>query len=130
MGRGLDYLYQPIPNEHAPTNEQAQQFLSFVRDPHHWPVLVHCADGIGRASTMAALARYSMDGWSMADAMHEARYYRPFHFPMFGEQRRWLNGWKERVASAEPVKEVAKEVAKEVTKEAAKEAASETAVNT
>lgn len=110
-GLGMDYLYLPIPNEHAPTDEQAHQFLAFVRDPHHWPVLVHCADGIGRASTMAALARYSMDGWNMSDAMHEARYYRPFHFPMFGEQRRWLNGWQERFASGEP--EPSKEVASE-----------------
>lgn len=99
--RGVVSLHLPIKNEHAPTDEQAREFLAFVRDPGHWPVLVHCKDGIGRASTMAALARYSIDGWPMSRALDEARKYRPLQFPMFGEQRRWLNHWKARFAAGE-----------------------------
>jgi protein tyrosine phosphatase (PTP) superfamily phosphohydrolase (DUF442 family) len=91
--KGVAYLHLSLPNEHAPTDEQAQQFLAFVKDSSHWPALVHCKDGIGRASTMVALARYSIDGWSMDKAMHEARKYRPFNFPMFGRQKRWLERW-------------------------------------
>jgi protein tyrosine phosphatase (PTP) superfamily phosphohydrolase (DUF442 family) len=98
---GMDYLSLPIPNDHAPTDEQARTFLAFVREPSHWPALVHCKDGIGRASTMAALARYAIDGWSMGDALHEARDYRPFHFWMFGEQRNWLNRWQDRSRAGE-----------------------------
>lgn len=93
--KGVDYLHLRLPNEHAPTDEQAKQFLAFVRDPSHWPVLVHCKDGIGRAATMTALVRYSIDGWSMDKAMHEARKYRPFHFPMFGRQKSWLGRWSD-----------------------------------
>lgn len=99
--RGVVYLHLGIKNEHAPTDTQAREFLAFVRDSSHWPVLVHCKDGIGRASTMAALARYSIDGWPMSHAMQEARRYRPFHFPMFGGQRRWLNHWKDQSAAGE-----------------------------
>jgi protein tyrosine phosphatase (PTP) superfamily phosphohydrolase (DUF442 family) len=93
--KGITYLHLSLPNEHAPTDEQAQKFLTFVGDSSHWPVLVHCKDGIGRASTMVALVRYSVDGWSMSKAMHEARKYRPFSFPMFGRQREWLTRWSD-----------------------------------
>src|SRR5688500_14840644 len=30
--KGVAYLHLKLPNEHAPTTEQAQQFLEFVRD--------------------------------------------------------------------------------------------------
>jgi atypical dual specificity phosphatase len=97
---GLKYLYLPVPDYHAPTDEQGRTFLQFVRNPDNWPVLVHCEAGIGRAGTMAALARYAIDGWSMSDALREARNYRPLKFRVFGEQRRWLNRWKDRFEPA------------------------------
>lgn len=99
--KGIAYLHLRIRDEDAPTDAQAREFLAFVRDPFHWPALVHCKDGIGRASTMAALARYAIDGWSMSAALHEARQYRPFRFRMYGKQRRWLNHWKDRFAAGE-----------------------------
>jgi protein tyrosine/serine phosphatase len=98
---GLAYLYLPIRDNHAPTDAQGRAFLEFVRDPAHWPVLVHCAAGSGRASTMAALARYAIDGWSMSQALREARSYRPLGIRLFGEQRRWLNRWKDRFPPGE-----------------------------
>jgi protein tyrosine/serine phosphatase len=93
---GLAYLYLPIPDDHAPTDAQARTFLEFVRDPAHWPVLVHCKAGQGRAGTMAALVRYAIDGWSMSDALSEARKYRTLGLRLYGPQRRWLNRWKDR----------------------------------
>jgi protein tyrosine phosphatase (PTP) superfamily phosphohydrolase (DUF442 family) len=98
---GLNYLYLPITNERTPTDDQAREFLAFVQNRENWPVLVHCEAGVGRASTMAALARYAMDGWSMSDALREARKYRPFGFRMFGQQRRWLNRWKDRFTAGQ-----------------------------
>jgi protein tyrosine/serine phosphatase len=93
---GLAYLHLPIRDNRAPTDAQARAFLEFVRNPAHWPVLVHCRRGEGRAGTMAALARYAIDGWSMSDALSEARDYRSFGLRLFGDQRRWLNRWKDR----------------------------------
>ena len=98
---GLQYLWLPIADQHSPTDEQARLFLEFVRDPAHWPVLIHCKAGEGRAGVMAALARYAIDGWSMSDALHEARKYRRFTMRLYGEQRRWLNRWKDRFPPGE-----------------------------
>jgi len=98
---GLQYLWLPIKDERAPTDEQARTFLEFVRDPAHWPVLIHCRAGEGRAGTMAALARYAIDGWSMSAALREARNYRTLGIRLFGEQRRWLNQWKDRFPPGE-----------------------------
>jgi protein tyrosine phosphatase (PTP) superfamily phosphohydrolase (DUF442 family) len=98
---GLQYLWLPIADDHAPTDEQARVFLEFLRDPAHWPVLVHCKAGEGRAGVMAALVRYAIDGWSMSAALREARKYRPFTIRLYGEQRRWLNRWKDRFPPSE-----------------------------
>jgi protein tyrosine/serine phosphatase len=98
---GFQYLYLPIRDNHAPTDAQARAFLEFVRDPAHWPVLIHCEHGMGRAGTMAALARYAIDGWPMETALREARSYRLFGFRLNGEQRRWLNRWKDRFPPGE-----------------------------
>jgi protein tyrosine phosphatase (PTP) superfamily phosphohydrolase (DUF442 family) len=94
---GLNYLYLPVPDYRVPTDEQAHTFLVFMRDSRNWPALVHCAGGQGRAGIMAALARYSIDGWDLGDALREAKAYRPFNFRIFGEQRRFLNRWKDRL---------------------------------
>jgi len=98
---GFQYLYLPIVDDRAPTDAQARAFLEFVRDPSHWPVLIHCHAGMGRAGTMAALARYAIDGWPMSTALREARSYRLFGFRLNGTQRRWLNQWKDRFAPGE-----------------------------
>lgn len=93
---GLNYLHLKVTDHRIPTDDQARQFLEFVRDRNNWPVLVHCAGGQGRAAIMSALSRYCIDGWDMSDALREARWYRPLNFRMFGEQRRFLNSWKDR----------------------------------
>jgi protein-tyrosine phosphatase len=98
---GFQYLYLPIGDDRAPTDEQARAFLEFVRDRAHWPVLVHCELGMGRAGTMAALARYAIDGWSMSAALREARSYRTLGLRLFGRQRRGLNRWKDRFPPGE-----------------------------
>lgn len=91
---GLHYLYLPITDERAPTREQGEAFLKFAANPENWPLLEHCAGGIGRASCMAALVRYSFDGRRMGLALNEARHYRPLEIPVVGSQRRFLLKWK------------------------------------
>jgi protein tyrosine phosphatase (PTP) superfamily phosphohydrolase (DUF442 family) len=93
---GFRYLYLPIADEHAPTREQAETFLKFAADQDNWPLLVHCHGGEGRAATMAALVRYSFDGWGMALALKEARHYRFMSWArgqLCSEQRRFLAEW-------------------------------------
>jgi protein tyrosine phosphatase (PTP) superfamily phosphohydrolase (DUF442 family) len=99
-GLGINYLYLPVTDHRIPTDEQARKFLEFMHDSKNWPVLVHCKGGQGRAAIMSALARYSMQGWTMDRALEEAKLYRPFQFKIFGEQRRFLNSWKDRFAPA------------------------------
>lgn len=99
--RGFRYLHLPIRDNDPPTDDQARAFLEFVREPAHWPVLVHCEHGMGRAGTMAALARYAIDGWPMSRALREARSYRTFGLRLYGAQRRWLNRWQERFPPGE-----------------------------
>lgn len=94
--QGLNYLHLSIPDYHAPTGDQGRAFLVFMRDAANWPALVHCKGGQGRAGVMSALARYAIEGWPMDRALHEAKRYRPLHFKIYGEQRRWLNRWKDR----------------------------------
>lgn len=93
---GFQYLYLPVPDERAPTVEQAETFLKFAANPNHWPLLVHCHGGEGRAATMAALVRYSFDGWTMNLAQREARNYRFLKFirgKLHASQRRFLAQW-------------------------------------
>lgn len=90
---GFRYLYLPVVNEDAPSDKQAETFLRFAANPENLPLFVHCGSGIGRAATMAALVRYSLDGWGMGLALSEARRYRPFSFPLVGRQRAFLNKW-------------------------------------
>jgi protein tyrosine/serine phosphatase len=94
---GLKYLYIPIPDEHAPTAEQGEQFMKFAANPDNWPLLVHCHGGEGRAATMAALVRYSFDGWGMSLALKEAKNYRSLNWvrgQLCREQRDFLSRWE------------------------------------
>ncbi|HLJ54334.1 MAG TPA: tyrosine-protein phosphatase [Chthonomonadaceae bacterium] len=96
---GVNYVYIPITDEHAPTKEQAQQFLDVVADPANWPVLVHCHAGEGRAGLMCALVRHSFDGWDDKMIMNEVDNFHVTHFALFkgkmnGSQRHFLLDWE------------------------------------
>jgi protein tyrosine phosphatase (PTP) superfamily phosphohydrolase (DUF442 family) len=94
--RGFQYLYLPVAEDQPPTADQAETFLDFAADRSHWPLLVHCQGGDGRAATMAALIRYSCDGWFMDQAMEEATRYRRrsvLHASLSQPQRAFLERW-------------------------------------
>lgn len=93
LGLGFrNYLWLNVEDEREPSDEQAERFLDFVTDPQNWPVLIHCKVGLGRTGTMAALIRYAIDGWSMQDAIMEARLYRG-GVDLVPSQLEWLAHW-------------------------------------
>src|SRR2546422_1763721 len=64
------------PPADPPSDQQAEEFLRIIQDPNNAPVHMHCNAGRDRTAMMAALARYSIDGWPMEKALEEARSYR------------------------------------------------------
>ncbi len=75
-----------------PTDQQAEEFLRFIQDPANQPVHFHCTAGKSRTGIMAALARYSIDGWPMQKALEEARLYRGGS-DLSANRVAWLNNW-------------------------------------
>jgi protein-tyrosine phosphatase len=53
---GFAFLCLPVPNGHAPTTEQAVEFIRFVDKLRamNQAVAVHCEGGLGRTGTMLA----------------------------------------------------------------------------
>ncbi len=93
LGRGFrNSLWLDIEDETDPSDQQAERFLAFVNDSNNWPILIHCKIGVGRTGTMAALIRYAIDGWSMEEAMAEAKAYRG-GVQLVQPQVDWLARW-------------------------------------
>ena len=69
---GMTALYIPVVDQHAPTTEQAQQFVDFMKDASHHPVFVHCHEGVGRTHTFIAVWRVAT-GASATDAIAEGQ---------------------------------------------------------
>lgn len=72
---GFRYQWLPVASGEAPTDEQVQTFLCFVRTPGNQPVDVHDNSGTERAGVFVAAWRYSAQGWSMDDALAEQALY-------------------------------------------------------
>lgn len=98
---GINYISIPIKDMHAPTLNQAYQFLNIVSDGQNWPILIHCHAGEGRTGVMSALIRYSFDGWNHDSIQTEIRNFRTKRFwfltfapPMMPSQTRFLLNWE------------------------------------
>lgn len=97
---GVQYIYLPIKDDHAPTEEQGKRFLEIAANPDNWPILVHCHGGEGRAGVMAALVRHSFDGWKLDLIMQEVGNFRTKHLGfittrMAGGQQTFIRRWTE-----------------------------------
>lgn len=96
---GVKYVHIPVIDERSPTVGQAQQFIEVVSNPENWPVLFHCHGGEGRAGTMAAIARHSLDGWDHGKIMKEVSTFRVRHLGFFKSsmcevQQRFIREWE------------------------------------
>ncbi|MFA6383528.1 MAG: hypothetical protein WCX17_03835 [Parcubacteria group bacterium] len=90
----LDFNYLKIQmlDGAAPTDAQAEQFLSFVTKPENQPSHVHCRGGIGRAGIMVVLYRYAIQGWPLDKAIEESRL---FQGGISEGQLKWVTKWTE-----------------------------------
>jgi protein tyrosine/serine phosphatase len=86
----FNFLSLPIKDGGTPTLKQAKQFLQFVSNPKNQPVEVHCRGGYGRTGTLVALYRYTVDHWTMNQAIAESRLYRG---GIDSRQKQWLLNW-------------------------------------
>jgi len=86
-------LHLPLTGSVMPTEKQAVDYLKFVQNPRNQPVLIHCTAGRDRTGMMAALVRYSVDGWTLDDALKEARQYRDGK-DLSGRRIAWLRAWE------------------------------------
>ncbi|MFO0888661.1 MAG: hypothetical protein U0790_05870 [Isosphaeraceae bacterium] len=72
---GLNY----IGNEETedPTGEAfIARTLEVARDPAAWPILVHCHASMDRSPAWVGLYRFSVQGWTVADALREIEQHR------------------------------------------------------
>lgn len=87
---GFNYLKIQMVDGAAPTDDQVQQFLSFVTNPQNQPAEVHCRGGIGRAGIMVALYRYAVQGWPVDKAIEESK---PYQGGIDDAQQKFLAKW-------------------------------------
>jgi hypothetical protein len=85
-------MHIPLSGSLMPTEVQAIAYLKFVEDPADQPVHIHCTAGKDRTGMMAALVRYSIDGWDMKRALVEAADYRGS--PLSDRMTEWLRAWE------------------------------------
>ncbi len=98
LPEGVQYVYIPMKNDHAPTDAQVKLLLDTVSNPANWPILIHCTAGVGRTGTMAALIRHSMDGWNHDALIQEIGNYWKFtasgKVPMAACQQDYIRHWE------------------------------------
>ncbi len=91
------HLWLPTPDDDAPTLVQLQQGVTFIREAMEagQGVYVHCAQGVGRAPTLAA-AYLIAEGHSPHSAMAMIRQARPFITPTPTQLKR-LAEWDKHI---------------------------------
>lgn len=56
-----------------PAEANVSKFLTVMKDPTNYPVLIHCFRGIHRTGIFSALYRMECQGWTTAEAIGEMR---------------------------------------------------------
>ncbi|HEX8846443.1 MAG TPA: dual specificity protein phosphatase family protein [Pyrinomonadaceae bacterium] len=71
----INYFNVPLPGFGRPGDEQVEKVLAIINDSRNWPVFVHCNHGQDRTGLIIAVYRISHDGWTLEQAMKEAKHY-------------------------------------------------------
>ncbi len=95
---GFEYKHIPIPDFSTPTQEQIEEFVTFVNNllSSKKKIVVHCEAGIGRTGTMLACYLVSK-GYSAEKAISEVRKRRPGSIETM-EQEDTVVKYEERLA--------------------------------
>lgn len=72
---GLGYFNIAMEGLDRPTHEQMESAMKIISDTAHQPVFVHCKRGADRTGMVIAIYRITRDGWSVEDALREAKRY-------------------------------------------------------
>jgi protein tyrosine/serine phosphatase len=56
-----------------PADRSVADFCQVMRDPTHYPVLVHCYAGVHRTGAFCAIYRMEFEGWTNAQAIAEMK---------------------------------------------------------
>jgi tyrosine-protein phosphatase SIW14 len=71
----LNYFNVPLDGLGRPSDEKVEKILALINDSKNWPVFIHCNHGKDRTGTIIACYRISHDGWTLDEAMKEAKRY-------------------------------------------------------
>lgn len=96
---GITVYDIPVADHNPPTNEQADEFVTFIRnaaaDKVEHPILIHCEHGHGRTSTFCVLAKLAL-GSTLKKALREES--KKFHYAFSHfTQERFLEEYYERM---------------------------------
>ncbi|NTW61656.1 hypothetical protein HGB24_03165 [Candidatus Saccharibacteria bacterium] len=93
---GFRFLSIQVPDGDVPTEAQVIEFLRFMDDPDNLPAHIHCAAGEGRTGIFVAIYRYSIEGYTMQQAIDEMVLSRPHKGGINEKQALFLNDWAKR----------------------------------
>ena len=69
---GLNYFAIALPEHSRPHDADVLRVLSIINAPENQPVFVHCRRGSDRTGTIVSCYRIAREGWTAAQARHEA----------------------------------------------------------
>jgi protein tyrosine phosphatase (PTP) superfamily phosphohydrolase (DUF442 family) len=70
---GLNYFNLSLPRWGRPDDAVVQRVFEIIDAPENGRVFVHCRDGVDRTGTVTAIYRITREGWTLRDALAEAK---------------------------------------------------------
>ena len=68
---GLKFISSPMDTDIRPSDQQVDQILTVMSDPHNFPIFIHCFHGEDRTGLIVGLFRVEVQGWSAQSAYLE-----------------------------------------------------------